>query len=51
MICVKKITIQKKDKLITMMADAIIFTNKGRRATEGLTCDKKRPHEQNIHCT
>ena len=30
------------------MADVILFTSKGRRVTEGLTCDKKRLHERNI---
>lgn len=26
---------------MTKMADTILLTNKGRRATDGLTCDKK----------
>ena len=37
MIYVKKITVEKKNKLMIMMADPI----KGRRATEGLTSDKR----------
>lgn len=34
---------------MTMMVDEISLTNKGRSATEGLTCDKKTFTRRNIH--